>query len=78
MRTKFEIAAPASLVAISLVLTGCHKENERVEVPRARVENGQVIVEPEVRRRLRSRSRRRGPPAAVTLALNGRIVWDDT
>src|SRR6266581_4654434 len=77
MKTKFEIAAPAFLAVINLVLTGCHKENERVEVPRARVENGQVIVEPGSPPAASVSIETARPPAAVTLALNGRIVWDD-
>src|SRR5216110_1907743 len=77
MKTKFEIAAPACLAAISLALTGCRKKNERVEVPPPRVENGQVIVEPGSPPAPSVSLETAHRPAAVTLALNGRIVWDD-
>ena len=77
MKMKFEIAAPACLAAISLALTGCRKENEHAEVPPARVENGRVIVEPGSPPAASVSIETAQPPAAVTLALNGRIVWDD-
>src|SRR6266853_4902223 len=77
MTTKFEIPASACLALISLALTGCQKENERAEVPPARVENGQVIVEPGSPPAASVSIETAQPPAAVTLALNGRIVWDD-
>jgi len=77
MKTKFEIAASACLAVISLALAGCRKENEHAEVPPARVENGQVIVEPGSPPAASVSIETAQPPAAVTLALNGRIVWDD-
>jgi len=77
MKTKFEIAASACLAVISLALAGCRKENEHAEVPPARVENGQVIVQPGSPPAASVLIETAQPPAAVTLALNGRIVWDD-
>ena len=77
MKTKFAIAAPAGLAFISLALTGCRKENERAEAPSARVENGRVIVEPGSPPAASVSLETAQPPTAVTLALNGRIVWDD-
>src|SRR5438045_8972120 len=77
MKTKFEIAAPACLAAISLALTGCRKENEHAEVPPARVENGQVIVEPGSPPAASVSIETARPPAAVTLALHGPLVWAD-
>src|SRR6266699_5917966 len=77
MKTQLKIAASACFAVINLVLTGCHKENEHVEVPPARVVNGQVIVEPGSPPAASLSIETAQPPAAVTLALNGRIVWDD-
>src|SRR5438093_6371468 len=77
MKTKPRIAVSAGLTVINLALTGCPKENEHVEVPPARVENGQVIVEPGSPPAASVSIETAQPPAAATLALNGRIVWDD-
>jgi len=77
MKREFAITAPACLAVISLALTGCRKENERAEVPPARVENGRVVVEPGSPPAASVSIETAQPPAAVTLALNGRIVWDD-
>ena len=77
MKTKSKIAASACLAVMHLALTGCPKENEHAEVPPARVENGRVIVEPGSPPAASVSIETAQPPAAVTLALNGRIVWDD-
>ena len=77
MKTKSKIAVSACLAVIHLALTGCPKENEHAEVPPARVENGRVIVEPGSPPAASVSIETAQPPAAVTLALNGRIVWDD-
>src|SRR2546426_3236071 len=77
MKTKLKIAASACFAVINLALTGCPKENEQVEVPPARVENGQLIVEPGSLPAASVSLETAQRPAAVTLALNGRIVWDD-
>ena len=77
MKTKSKIAASACLAAMHLALTGCPKENEHAEVPPARVENGRVIVEPGSPPAASVSIEAAQPPAAATLALNGRIVWDD-
>jgi len=77
MKTKLKIAASACFAVINLALTGCPKENEHAEVPPARVENGRVIVEPGSPPAASVSIETAQPPAAVTLALNGRIVWDD-
>src|SRR6266516_3904699 len=77
MKTKPRIAVSACLAVIHLALTGCRKENEHAEVPPARVENGRVIVEPGSPPAASVSIETAQPPAAVTLALNGRIVWDD-
>src|SRR5437667_1100443 len=77
MKTKSKIAASACLAAMNLALTGCQKENEHAELPPARVENGRVIVEPGSPPAASVSIETAQSPAAVTLALNGRIVWDD-
>ena len=77
MKTTSKIAASACLAVIHLALTGCPKENEHAEDPPARVENGRVIVEPGSPPAASVSIETAQPPAAVTLALNGRIVWDD-
>src|SRR2546430_16280327 len=77
MKTKLKIAASACCAVINLALTGCPKENEHAEVPPARVENGRVIVEPGSPPAASVSLETAQPPTAVTLALNGRIVWDD-
>src|SRR6266568_3832235 len=77
MKTKSKIAVSACFAVISLALAGCPKENEHAEVPPARVENGRVIVEPGSPPAASVSIETAQPPAAVTLALNGRIAWDD-
>jgi cobalt-zinc-cadmium efflux system membrane fusion protein len=77
MKTRSKIAASACLAVIHLALTGCPKDNEHTEVPPARVENGRVIVEPGSPSAASVSIETAQPPAAVTLPLNGRIVWDD-
>src|SRR6266566_1123492 len=77
MKTQLKIAVSACFAVINVALTGCPKENEHVEVPPARVENGRLIVEPGSPPAASVSIETAQPPAAVTLALNGRIVWDD-
>jgi membrane fusion protein, heavy metal efflux system len=74
---RFNGFAGLCFAVFVLAATGCHKQKNSPEPLAVRVEQNQVIVEPGSPPASSVSLETAQPPAAVTLALNGRIVWDD-
>lgn len=64
-------------VAFGFIVAGCHEKKSAEETPAVRVENSHVLVTPGSAPEGSISVETSRPPAVVTLALNGRIVWDE-
>jgi cobalt-zinc-cadmium efflux system membrane fusion protein len=78
IRASFVIRHSSFVISVALVLAGCHKHQDPEQAPAVRVENNQVIVTPGSPPATALLIETAAMPAPAILALNGRLVWDDS